>query len=107
MTEEIMLCINEGIDMSMIPYNYKEFCTDLIALVKEGKVAQERIDDAVRRILRVKYELDLFNTPTTFLKDYPKFASSEFQRAAYNTAAESITLLKNRNNVLPLPKTAK
>jgi len=107
MKEAIMLSINAGIDMSMIPYNYKEFCTDLIALVKEGKVAQSRIDDAVRRILRVKYELDLFNTPTTFLKDYPKFASADFQKAAYSTAAESITLLKNKNNVLPLPRSAK
>ena len=107
MKEAIMLSINAGIDMSMIPYNYKEFCTDLIALVKEGKVSQSRIDDAVRRILRVKYELDLFNTPTTFLKDYPKFASPEFQKAAYNTAAESIILLKNNNSVLPLPKAAK
>ena len=105
--EAIMLSINAGIDMSMIPYNYKEFCTDLIALVKEGKVSQSRIDDAVRRILRVKYELDLFKTPTTFLKDYPKFAGPEFQKAAYNTAAESITLLKNNNSVLPLPKAAK
>jgi beta-glucosidase len=100
--EAIMLAINAGIDMSMIPYDYKEFCTDLIALVKEGKVSQTRIDDAVRRILRVKYELDLFNTPNTYLKDYPKFASPEFQKAAYNTAAESITLLKNSNNVLPI-----
>lgn len=100
--EAIMLAINAGIDMSMIPYDYKEFCTDLIALVKEGKVSQARIDDAVRRILRVKYELDLFNTPLTYLKDYPKFASEEFQKAAYNTAAESITLLKNDKNVLPI-----
>ncbi len=107
MREAVMLAINAGIDMSMIPYNYKEFCTDLIALAKEGKVPMTRIDDAVRRILRVKYELDLFNTPSTWLKDYPKFASGEFQKAAYNTAAESITLLKNRNNVLPISKTAK
>ena len=103
----IMLAINAGIDMSMIPYNYKGFCGDLIALVKEGKVSQARIDDAVRRILRVKYELDLFNTPVTLLKDYPKFASDEFQKAAYNAAAESITLLKNTNNTLPISKTAK
>jgi beta-glucosidase len=103
----IMLAINAGIDMSMIPYNYKGFCDDLLSLVKEGKVSQARIDDAVRRILRVKYELDLFNTPVTLLKDYPKFASAEFQKAAYNTAAESITLLKNTNNTLPLRKNAK
>jgi beta-glucosidase len=105
--EAIGLAINAGIDMSMIPYDYKEFCTDLIALVNEGKVPQERIDDAVRRILRVKYEIDLFNTPVTYVKDYPKFASAEFARAAYSTAAESITLLKNRNNTLPLKKNAR
>jgi beta-glucosidase len=102
-----MLAINAGIDMSMIPYNYKEFCTDLIALVKEGKVPMSRIDDAVTRILRVKNELNLFSVPATFLKDYPKFGSEAFQKAAYNTAAESITLLKNANNMLPLSKTAK
>lgn len=105
--DAIMLSVNAGIDMSMIPHNYKEFCTDLIALVKEGKVSANRIDDAVRRILRVKFELDLFTTPVTYLKDYPKFGSSDFQKAAYNTAAESITLLKNRNGILPLPKNAK
>lgn len=102
-----MLAINAGIDMSMIPYDYKEFCTDLISLVKEGKVPMSRIDDAVTRILRVKEELNLFATPVTYLKDYPKFASEEFQKASYNTAAESITLLKNDNHVLPVSKTAK
>jgi beta-glucosidase len=105
--EAIGLAINAGIDMSMIPYDYKGFCTDLIALVNEGKVSQARIDDAVRRILRVKYEIDLFDTPVTYLKDYPKFASAEFKKAAYRTAAESITLLKNRNNTLPLKKNAR
>ncbi|MGZ4049825.1 MAG: glycoside hydrolase family 3 N-terminal domain-containing protein, partial [Bacteroidia bacterium] len=103
----VMLAINAGIDMSMIPYDYKEFCTDLIALVKEGKVSASRIDDAVTRILRVKEELKLFETPMTYLKDYPKFGSAEFEKASYNTAAESITLLKNSNNVLPVPKNAK
>jgi beta-glucosidase len=107
MKEAIMLSINAGIDMSMIPYDYKGFTRDLIALVKEGKVSQARIDDAVRRILRVKYELDLFTTPVTYVKDYPKFGSPEFQKAAYNTAAESITLLKNSNNILPLRKGSK
>ena len=102
-----MLAINAGIDMSMIPYDYKEFCTDLISLVKEGKVPMSRIDDAVTRILRVKEELNLFKTPMTYLKDYPKFGSEEFQKAAYNTAAESITLLKNENNILPLSKNSK
>jgi len=102
-----MLAINAGIDLSMIPYDYKEFCTDLISLVKEGKVPMSRIDDAVTRILRVKEELNLFKTPMTYLKDYPKFGSEEFQKAAYNTAAESITLLKNENNILPLSKNSK
>jgi beta-glucosidase len=91
----------------MIPYNYKEFCEDLVALVKEGKVTQSRIDDAVRRVLRVKYELDLFNTPVTTIASYPKFGSKEFEKAAYNTAAESVTLLKNNANTLPIAKGAK
>jgi beta-glucosidase len=103
----IMLAINAGIDMSMIPYDYKEFCTDLIALVNEGKVPVSRIDDAVTRILRVKHELRIFETPVTYLKNYPKFGSPEFENASYKTAAESITLLKNTNNILPLPKNAK
>lgn len=105
--EAIALSINAGIDMSMIPYDYKEFCTDLIALVNENKVSQARIDDAVRRILRVKYELDLFNTPLTTLNDYPEFGSVAHEKAAYNAAAASITLLKNKNDVLPLQANAK
>ncbi|MEP6926712.1 MAG: glycoside hydrolase family 3 N-terminal domain-containing protein, partial [Ginsengibacter sp.] len=105
--EAVMLAINAGIDMSMIPYDYKEFCGDLIALVKEGKVSLSRVDDAVTRILRVKQEIGIFETPVTYLKDYPKFGSAEFEKASYNTAAESITLLKNTNNILPLPKNAK
>lgn len=105
--EAIALAINAGCDMSMIPYDYKSFTTDLIALVKEGKVAQSRIDDAVRRILRVKHELDLFNTPVTQLKDYPKFGSVEFENMAYQSASEAITLLKNSNSTLPIPKTAR
>jgi beta-glucosidase len=100
--DAVRIAINAGIDMSMVAYNYEPFCDDLIALVKEGKVKMERIDDAVRRILHVKYDLDLFNRPTTNPKDYPKFGSKEFEQAAYYTAAESITLLKNTDNVLPL-----
>ena len=105
--EAVMIAINAGIDMSMVAYQYEPFCDDLIALVKEGKVKKSRIDDAVRRILTVKYELDLFNKPTTDIKDYPKFGSVEFEQASQQAAAESITLLKNNNNVLPLNKTAK
>ncbi len=105
--EALMFCINAGIDMSMIPHNYKEFCNDLINLVKEGRVSMNRIDDAVSRILRVKYELGLFGTPITVAAQYPKFGSEEFSQAAYNTAAESITLLKNKKNILPISRNAK
>lgn len=105
--DAVRIAINAGIDMSMVAYNYEPFCDDLIALVKEGKVKMERIDDAVRRILLVKYELDLFNKPTTNPKNYPKFGSKEFEQASYLTAAESITLLKNTDNALPISKSAK
>ncbi len=105
--EALMLAINAGIDMAMIPYEYKTFITDLIALVKENKVPVSRIDDAVRRILRVKYELNLFSTPYTISNDYPDFASAEFQQVAYNAATESITLLKNKNNLLPISTKSK
>jgi beta-glucosidase len=105
--DAVRLAINAGIDMSMIAYNYEPFCDDLIALVKEGQVKEERINDAVRRILMVKYDLNLFEKPTTNPKDYPKFGSPAFEKAAYNTAAESITLLKNTDQVLPLNKSLK
>ncbi|HWW38964.1 glycoside hydrolase family 3 N-terminal domain-containing protein [Pedobacter sp.] len=105
--DAVRLAINAGIDMSMIAYNYEPFCDDLIALVKEGQVKEERINDAVRRILMVKYDLNLFEKPTTNPKDYPKFGSPAFEKAAYNTAAESITLLKNTDQILPLSKSLK
>ncbi|TDN36019.1 beta-glucosidase [Hymenobacter sp. UV11] len=105
--EAIMLAINAGIDMSMPPYQYEQFCNDLTALVKEGKVAQSRIDDATRRVLRLKMELGLFERPVTNPQDYPQFGSPAFERASYEAAAEALTLLKNQNNVLPLPKTTK
>ncbi len=105
--EAVMMAINAGIDMSMIAYQYEPFCDDLIALVKEGKVKTSRIDEAVSRILTLKYQLGLFETPVTSFKDYPKFGSKEFETAAYQTAVESVTLLKNSNNILPIKKTAK
>lgn len=105
--EAIMLAINAGIDMSMIPYNYEVFCDNLLELVREGKVKEARIDDAVARILEMKFKLGLFETPTTGYRDYPRFGSTEFEEAAYRAAAESITLLKNENNALPLDKGVK
>ncbi|NLJ20162.1 MAG: beta-glucosidase [Bacteroidales bacterium] len=105
--EAIALAVNAGIDMSMIPYDYENFCKDLIALVKEGKVKESRIDDAVRRILRLKFKLGLFENPITKWSDYPDFGSNKHAELAYKAAADAITLLKNTNNVLPLNKNAK
>ncbi|SEK37039.1 glycoside hydrolase family 3 N-terminal domain-containing protein [Parapedobacter koreensis] len=99
--EAVKLAINAGIDMSMVPYNFN-FCDHLIALVKEGEVSMARIDDAVRRILRLKVELGLFEKPMPAKTDYPEFASAQAQQEAFNAAAESITLLKNKDNFLPL-----
>ncbi|MBT1709958.1 glycoside hydrolase family 3 C-terminal domain-containing protein [Fulvivirgaceae bacterium PWU5] len=104
--EAVKLAINAGVDMSMIPYNFR-FCDYLVELVKEGQVPMTRIDDAVRRILTLKFELDLFKTPVTSFKNYPEFGSKAFEQSAYEAAGESITLLKNTSNVLPLKKGAK
>ena len=99
--DAIRLAINAGVDMSMIPYDL-DFCPLLIELVNEGKVSMERIDDAVRRIIRMKIRLGLLETPNTHLEDYPKFQGEEIREACYNAATESITLLKNDDNILPL-----
>lgn len=101
--DAIRISINAGVDMSMIPYDIN-FCPLLIELVNEGKVSMERIDDAVRRIIRMKLRLGLVETPNTYLKDYPKFQGEEIHQACYEAAAESITLLKNSNNTLPLSR---
>jgi beta-glucosidase len=104
--EAVKLAINAGIDMSMIPYDLA-FCTYLIELVNEGSVPISRIDDAVRRILRVKARLGLWQVPVTKPDNYPNFASKDFEKAAYDAAAESITLLKNEGKILPLAPTTK
>lgn len=104
--EAVKLAINAGIDMSMIPYSL-DFCDDLVALVNEGEVAMARIDDAVRRILNTKHKLGLFERPVTHYEDYPLFGSAEFEAAAYQAAQESMTLLKNEDDILPLPTDAR
>ena len=101
--EAIEIAINAGIDMAMEPYNL-DFCTLLKELVEEGRVPMSRIDDAVRRILRLKYRLGLFEKPNTDYRDYPKFGSKEHALIALKAAEESEVLLKNRNNILPLSK---
>ena len=99
--DAIRIAINAGIDMSMDPYS-PDFCILLKQLVEEGKVSQERIDDAVRRILRVKYRLGLFEQPNTGGKGYEKFGSQEFAEKALRAAEESQVLLKNDDGMLPL-----
>ena len=98
--EALCLAINAGIDMIMDPYSCD--CIQLMhELVDEGKISESRIDDAVRRILRLKVRLDLFNHPTQRLRDYPLFGSEEHRKVSYTGAVESMVLLKN-NGILPL-----
>ncbi|HMM03940.1 MULTISPECIES: glycoside hydrolase family 3 N-terminal domain-containing protein [unclassified Dysgonomonas] len=101
--EAIQIAINAGIDMAMEPYDLS-FCTLLKELVQEDKVQMSRIDDAVRRILRLKFRLNLFECPNTLSEDYPLFGSSEHAELALRSAEESQILLKNKDNILPLVK---
>lgn len=103
--EAIKMAINAGIDMSMDPYDPR-FCDILKELVKEGEVPMSRIDDAVRRVLRFKYRLGLFETPNTNPKDYPDFACAKFAAEAMQMAEKTEVLLKN-NGILPLKKDAR
>jgi beta-glucosidase len=104
--EATRMAIMAGIDMSMVPLDYS-FADHLLALVKEGAVPQSRIDEAVRRILRVKFELGLFENPGPNPALKAKFAAPESRQVSLQAARESLTLLKNANNVLPLSKSAK
>ncbi len=103
--EAVKLAINAGIDMAMVPYEC-QFAIDLKELVEEGEVSIERVDDAVRRILRLKARLGLFDRPNTLLADYPEFGSEAHAKLAYEAAVESEVLLKN-NGILPLKKDVK
>ncbi len=105
--EAVKMAINAGIDMSMVPYDYVSFCDDLVALVNEGEVKESRIDDAVRRILKLKFKLGLFDKPLTNINDYPDFASAKHEKMAYQAASEAITLLKNEGAILPISKSTK
>ena len=101
--EAIQIAINAGIDMSMVPYEVS-FCTYLQELVAEGKVSMARIDDAVSRVLRLKYRLGLFDNPYWDIRKYDQFASPEFASVALQAAEESEVLLKNEDDILPLAK---
>jgi len=98
--EAIKISINAGVDMSMIPYDYEEFCDNLIELVKEGEISEARIDESVRRILKLKIELGLFDKKNK--SNYSDFGSQKHQNYAYDAAVESMTLLKNENSTLPI-----
>lgn len=104
--EAIQIAINAGIDMAMEPYDLN-FCTLLKELVVEGKVPMSRIDDAVSRVLRLKYRLGLFDKPITPLSDYPEFGSKKSAELAVRAAEESEVLLKNKDALLPLKKGVK
>ena len=99
--DALRIAINAGIDMIMEPYSC-DACGYLIELVKEGKIPMSRIDDACRRVLRMKYRLELFKNPTQKLKNYPKFGGEEFAKLSLEGATESMVLLKNEGNILPL-----
>lgn len=99
--EAVALGINAGIDMIMDPYD-PEVCKDIIAAVNEKMIPMSRIDDAVRRVLRLKVRLGLFENPVWDVDNYDKFACKEFQDNAYEAAVESMVLLKNEDNVLPI-----
>ena len=99
--DALRIAINAGIDMIMEPYSC-DACGYLVELVKEGKIPMSRIDDACRRVLRMKYRLDLFKNPTQKMKNYPKFGGEEFAKLALEGATESMVLLKNEGNILPL-----
>ncbi|UOB17046.1 glycoside hydrolase family 3 N-terminal domain-containing protein [Abyssalbus ytuae] len=108
--EAVKIAINAGIDMSMVPFE-DTFYNDLIELVKEGEVPMSRINDAVSRILKVKYQLGLFNNPYPEEGTETNFGKEEYARTALQAAQESITLLKNDTikgkAVLPLSKNSK
>ncbi|MGM9753278.1 MAG: glycoside hydrolase family 3 N-terminal domain-containing protein [Candidatus Cryptobacteroides sp.] len=104
--DAIAQSINAGVDMIMEPYS-TEVCDLLVELVKEKKVPMSRIDDAVRRILRLKIRLGLFDDPYSEGSAFGHFGSPEFERQAYRTALETEVLLKNRDGLLPLPKNSR
>lgn len=104
--EAVMMAVNAGVDVLLVPSEYT-YCVLLKELVEEGKVSMERIDDAVRRVLRMKFRLGLFDKPMTSLAEYPEYGSAKYADYARQAALESEVLLKNEDNILPLRKGAK
>ncbi|MBI9072127.1 MAG: glycoside hydrolase family 3 C-terminal domain-containing protein [Melioribacteraceae bacterium] len=104
---DIEISINAGIDMVMVPNNYAGFYNGLISLVNQGKVSQERINDAVKRILKVKFELGLFENPYSDRSYLDKIGSAEHRAVAKQCVRESVVLLQKKDDILPLNKSAK
>ncbi|MDQ2747406.1 MAG: glycoside hydrolase family 3 C-terminal domain-containing protein [Acidobacteriota bacterium] len=104
--EATMMAINAGIDMSMVPLDYS-FADIMVELVKEKKVPMTRVDEAVRRILKVKYDLGLFENPMPSQSARNNFGRPEYASVSSQAAHESLTLLKNEGGILPLSKNKK
>lgn len=103
-TSDVETSINAGNDMIMVPNDYKNFFNILKTLVQQGKVSQARIDDAVARILKVKFELGLFENPYADRTLIPQVGSVAHRDIARQCVRESLVLLKKNDNVLPIPK---
>lgn len=104
--DAVRIAVNAGIDMAMVPSSW-DFCIYLRELVEEGQVSMERIDDAVSRVLRLKFRLGLFEKPFWNTGDFPEFASDEYAAVALQAAVESEVLLKNEGGLLPLERSAR
>jgi beta-glucosidase len=104
--EAAMMAVNAGVDFVMVPYDLS-FYNDLIELVKEGKVSMAKIDDSVKRILQLKYELGYFENPYLEKEAVKNFGLPEYTKAALDAAHESVILLKNDKKILPLQKNKK
>ena len=104
--EATKMAVNAGLDMIMNPFDV-DIVDIIIDLVEKNEIPMSRIDDAATRILRLKYQLNLFEVPYSNPNDYPDFASEHHSNANYETVAEAITLLKNNNTLLPLSSTKK
>ena len=104
--EAVYLAINAGIDMCIVPFDFS-FTDDLIALVKEGKISEERINASVRRILTLKKQVGLFENPHIEQELTSYFARPAYSNTALQAARESLVLLKNNEHILPLKKDSK
>lgn len=104
--EAVKIAVNAGIDMSMVPHDFS-FAEYLVELVNEGEVSKERLDEACGRILKLKFRLGLMDNPYPEKEAIANFGKAEYKDVALESARESITLLKNEDNILPLPKNKK